>query len=467
MVTRQSSRWSPNTEITCTTPAGIAGDSYGIEVTTLGGTAVAPLHDLFTYFGEPMVSGISPSSGPTAGGTIVTITGSGFVAADWQTTTVDFGNTAATDVQWITGGEITCRCPAEAAGSVDVTVSDPGGTSATSPADQFTYVAAPVVIGVTPNSGPTAGGTAVTISGSGFSGATAVDFGATAATGVQVVSDSEITCSQPAHSAGSVNVYVYTAGGGSAVSLADRFTYYATPVVGSITPAGGPLAGDTSVTINGSGFSGATAVDFGANPASSFGVISNSKITCTSPAGSGAVDVTVSNPLGSSATSSADQFTYTNAPLVSGVAPTAGPTAGGTAVTISGAGFGHATTVDFGANAATDVKVVSDSEITCTSPAGAAGTVDVHVTNPAATSATSAADKFTYCALPVVSGVDPNSGPTGGDTYVTITGSGFSGTTPTVKFGGRAASSDYEVQVVSTLRSPVAARPVRAPWTSP
>ena len=69
-----------------------------------------------------MVSGISPSSGPTAGGTIVTITGSGFVAArPRQTTTVDFGNTAATDVQWITGGEISCCCPAEAAGSVDVT----------------------------------------------------------------------------------------------------------------------------------------------------------------------------------------------------------------------------------------------------------------------------------------------------------------------------------------------------------
>ena len=59
-------------------------------------------------------------------------------------------------------------------------------------------------------------------------------------------------------------------------------------MVTSITPAGGPLAGDTSVTINGSGFSGATAVDFGANPASSFGVISDSKMTRTSPAGSGA-----------------------------------------------------------------------------------------------------------------------------------------------------------------------------------
>ena len=78
---------------------------------------------------------------------------------------------------------ITATSPAGSAGTVDVTVTTPGGTSATSAADQFTYLTpAPTVTGVSPTTGPTAGGTSVTITGTNFTGATAVSFGGTAAT---------------------------------------------------------------------------------------------------------------------------------------------------------------------------------------------------------------------------------------------------------------------------------------------
>ena len=86
----------------------------------------------------------------------------------------------------------------------------------------------------------------------------------------------------------------------------------------------------------------------------------------------------------------------TSPPTVSGVSPTSGTTAGGTDVTITGTGFTGATAVDFGANAATGVTVVSPTSITAISPAGTAGVVDVTVTTPAGTSATSSADQFTY-----------------------------------------------------------------------
>ena len=79
---------------------------------------------------------------------------------------------------------------------------------------------------------------------------------------------------------------------------------------------------------------------------------------------------------GTSATSSSDQFSY--APVVAGISPASGPTTGGTTVTITGAGFTGATAVDFGTVAASTFTVVSDSEITATSPAGT-GTVDVTV----------------------------------------------------------------------------------------
>jgi len=83
--------------------------------------------------------------------------------------------------------------------------------------------------------------------------------------------------------------------------------------VSGVSPSSGPLTGGTSVTISGSGFTGATAVDFGTVAASAFTVNSDTSITATSPAATsaGPVDVTVTTPAGTSATSSADQFTYT------------------------------------------------------------------------------------------------------------------------------------------------------------
>ncbi|TXI02102.1 MAG: hypothetical protein E6Q76_16095, partial [Rhizobium sp.] len=83
------------------------------------------------------------------------------------------------------------------------------------------------------------------------------------------------------------------------------------PTVTSVSPASGPIAGGTSVTLTGTGFSGATAVHFGATNATSFTVNSDSSITMTSPASStGTVDITVTTASGTSVTSAADQFTY-------------------------------------------------------------------------------------------------------------------------------------------------------------
>jgi len=88
-------------------------------------------------------------------------------------------------------------------------------------------------------------------------------------------------------------------------------THAPTPVVTGVSPPTGSVAGGDSVTITGSGFTSATAVDFGTgNPAPSFSVISDTQITAISPAGSGTVDVTVTGPGGTSSPSSGDQFTY-------------------------------------------------------------------------------------------------------------------------------------------------------------
>ena len=74
--------------------------------------------------------------------------------------------------------------------------------------------------------------------------------------------------------------------------------------------------------------------------------------------------------------------------------------AGGTSVTITGAGFSGVTGVSFGSTAATHYLVNSTTSITVTSPAGALGMVDVVVTTGDGPSSTSPADKFTYEACP-------------------------------------------------------------------
>jgi Bacterial Ig-like domain (group 3) len=84
------------------------------------------------------------------------------------------------------------------------------------------------------------------------------------------------------------------------------------PIVTSITPSSGSSAGGTSVTITGSNFTGATDVEFGSSPASVFTINSDSQTTAISPSGTSGmiVDVTITTPSGTSATSAADQFTY-------------------------------------------------------------------------------------------------------------------------------------------------------------
>ena len=88
----------------------------------------------------------------------------------------------------------------------------------------------------------------------------------------------------------------------------------------------------------------------------------------------------------------------TSPPIVVGVSPATGLAAGGTAVTVSGAGFTGATAVTFGGTAATAVVVVNTNTLTCVSPAKAAGTYDVRVTTPKGTSTASAgaSDNFVY-----------------------------------------------------------------------
>jgi hypothetical protein len=325
-----------------------------------------------------------------------------------------------------------------------VAVVTPAGVSSIGPAELYTYQAtAPIVTGVSPNTGSNSGGTVVTINGADFNGATAVSFGGVAATGVTVVSPSQITATSPAGSVGTVDVTVTSPYGTSAVTPADQFTYLPSPTVTSISPTSGPMAGGTAVTVNGTNLTGLVSVTFGGLAASAITVNSSTQLTATAPAATvpGPVDVVVTTNGGSSPTSSADLYTFVApTPTVTGVSPTSGSTNGGTAVTITGTGFTWASSVWFG-NISASFTVNSSTQITATSPAHAAGLVDVLVTTLyGGTSAAVTADHFTYVSPPVIVSLNPGGGPNTGGTVVTITGSSFTGAT-SVWFGGTRATS--------------------------
>lgn len=122
---------------------------------------------------------------------------------------------------------------------------------------------------------------------------------------------------------------------------------------------------------------------FGTTIASSFTVDSATQITAVSPAApAGTVEVTVTTPVGTSATSAADRCTYETLPSVTAINPVAGPPTGATTVTVTGGSLTGATAVMFGSTAAATYTVDSTSQIIATTPAHVAGTVDVTVTAP-------------------------------------------------------------------------------------
>jgi hypothetical protein len=288
------------------------GSTYWYEVTAVNGAGESnPAGPVSAtpqaVQAAPRVTAISPASGSTAGGTSVTLTGANFMG----TTAVWFGSVAATSFTVNSAGQITAIAPAQAASTVDVTVVTGAGTSAISAADRFQYLAPlPAVSKLSKTQGPTSGGTTLTINGSNFTGVTAVYFGSVRATSFTVKSATSITVTAPAHAAGTVDVTVVTAAGTSALTAADRFTYFNRPIVSKVSPASGPTTGGTAVTISGQYLAGATKILFG-SVAASFVFNADGTITAWSPEEvAGTVNIFVVTPGGTSAKTTADRFRY-------------------------------------------------------------------------------------------------------------------------------------------------------------
>ena len=299
-----------------------------IGVLTLG-FAVLPAAPSFAV--APTITGVTPASGSDAGGTAITITGTGFVDVGGTfPTSARVGGRPCIPVNFVSATSITCTTQSGTAGAADVQVTNGPGEVATLTGG-FTYIAisTPTITTVAPASGSTAGGTAITITGTGFVAGATVRVRGNLCTGLSVVSATSITCTTSAGSAGTGGVLVENPDTGSSL-LPNGFTYSAgvvAPTITSVTPTSGSTAGGTAITITGTGFVTGAGVRVGATlrACTSVTVVSATSITCITPSGTAGVgDLTVTNTdMGAGLLAGA--FTYTTsadvAPVVVAVAP--------------------------------------------------------------------------------------------------------------------------------------------------
>jgi hypothetical protein len=403
-----------HTSLTCALPAGV-GVNQLVRL-AVGGQTSGTLS--FSY-DPPFITGLSPSSASTAGGTALTVSGTSFGASGAAVTV----GGASCPVTMQSHTSITCTLPAGVGTNQLVRVSVGGQDSN---AASFSY-SAPSLTSLSPANGSSAGGFAMTIGGASLGAAGALITIGGSACPVTVQSHTSITCTVPA-GVGANQPVVVTVGGQTSNTLS--FSYNAPSLTG-IAPASGGTAGGAAMTISGTSFGASGAVVTVGGNACPVTTQTHTSITCTVPAGVGAnqpVRVTVggqsSNTLG---------FTYTP-PVLSSLSPTNGATAGGVPLVLTGSNFGASgATVTVGGTAC-PVTAQSHTSVTCTQPAGVGTSLPVVLTVGGQASNSLS---FSYNA-PTLSSLTPTSGSTAGGALLTVNGTNFGASGATITVGGTA-----------------------------
>lgn len=444
-----SPRVVSSTQATCTLPAKTAG-TYTVTVTNPD-LQSSSLNSAITYRSSPVLTSISPSGGPLAGGNTITLLGSGFVDG----ATVAVGGTACTSRIIVSSTEATCVMPAKAVGIYSLTFTNPDGQVATL-TNAYTYQSAPTVTVISPTVGPLEGGGTLTVLGTNFSTGLTITVGGTICNSPLRISATQASCTLPAKVAGTYSIAVRNPDTQTG-TLSNAYTYQPSPTLTSISPSAGSLAGGGTLTLTGTGFQTGLAITVGGSTCTSPTRVSATQATCVLPARSaGTYSVLLTNTDFQSATLP-NAYTYQPAPTITSVSPTTGILAGGNTVTLNGTGFIDGATITVGGTACTSRAILSPTQATCVMPAKTAGTYAVVFTNTDSQSST-LANAYTYVVGPSVTSVSPTAGPLGGGGTLTINGSAFvSGLTVTV--GGVACTSPTRVsatQATCTLPARVA-----------
>ncbi|HWD19663.1 MAG TPA: IPT/TIG domain-containing protein [Verrucomicrobiae bacterium] len=415
-----------NYTIVCQAPAWGQGQ-HGAQdlLVEAGGQFSANLVSM-TY-GAPVITGFSPSNGPSAGNILLTLTGTDFGLAPM----VQFHGTSCT-VYSNTDTTIYLKLPA-GAGTEDVTVA----AAQVSAAASYTY-APPSVTSVSPSGLPTSGGATMTIAGTNFG-----SFGLATVNSNAVVpllwTDTSITGYSPAGEGLGNQLVVMAQGVASLPHLVD----YLPPTIASVIPSSLPAGGNGVLTISGTNFGAAPTVTVGGASCAVVSVTA-SNIVCRTPPGSGRLAPVVVTASKQTASTTVDFL----APLILSVTPAEMGAGGGTVVSITGTNFGLAQpSVSIGPTPC-QVTAWNDTNVICVAPAGIGQflTLTLNAGNQVAS-------VMINYAAPLLSSLLPAGGSPTGGTVVTLTGTNF-GSTGTVMIGGAPATTLHWTNTSIIVQTP-------------
>ncbi|RAL22831.1 hypothetical protein DL240_08025 [Lujinxingia litoralis] len=413
-----------------TTPAADAVGPATVRVVhpTLGEEALV---NGFTYFEALHFTSASPAQLPTSGGMEINVRGRGFTAE----TRASIGGQSALRHTFINAELLRVVAPPGAVGPADLRLTNPDATLLAN--DALTYVAALDLTHVFPEYGAEGGGELVTIFGQGFAPQMQVFFGTTAATIEAVAPDGRsATLRTPAGSEGPVDVRLELNDDGA--FLSQGFRYVGTSPAWSLDalrPSFGSSAGGEEVTLFGGGLDAATLeVRFGTAPATLVEQQPGLVRVLSPPGAPGVVSLHITAD-GQPDLTLTDAFTYHPPLSLDTLAPTSGPSEGGTLVTLRGQGFTDVSEVTFG-GLLQNFSVLDDTTIEVSVGPGAPGPTTVEVRR-AETRAT-LIDAFTFTQDLELWGMSPTRGAIAGGTYVVVRGQGLSPETE-ITFGGQPA----------------------------
>ncbi len=401
------------------TPAGPSG-LVEIIVRNPSGS-VGRLPDAFFFVAPPTPTRIEPNQGPTQGGTRVTIEGSGFD----EGVEVSFDGEPGLDVSVIDAQTVFVTTPPHAAGLVDVAMVNPDGQVG-GLAGGFEFVPAPRVDEVIPALGPIEGGTLVEVLGADFREGLTLILDREVAEVISVEA-ARIVATTPPHAAGLVDVTVINPDGQRATGIG-LFTYLGPPELLDVQPDSGTTLGGTSVALIGRGFFEGMTITLDGLECGQVAVEGPTRARCVTPAHpQGAVDVSVTNIDGQTATLEGGFEYVPPPPEIVDIDPDRGPDLGGTSVTLV-VRFGQSgLSVFFDGRAAQVVSVVIEGDealVTAITPAHPEGLSDVIVVNPDGLRDI-APNAFLFVGPPIIDAIDPDQGPDTGGQEVTITGRNF------------------------------------------
>ncbi|MFZ9853713.1 MAG: IPT/TIG domain-containing protein [Limisphaerales bacterium] len=310
-----------DSQILATLPQWIETGHVSVH-TEVGGTT--NLQQL--VYGAPLISRFTATA---KGGDTIEIHGYNFRTRNAAEFELRIGGAKAT-VDVLSNTNLTAVVP-DAAINGPIVVTVPGGAFIT----PSNIVIQPRITGFTPDTG--AAGTVVRIDGSGFNGATRVDFGSLPATAFKILHSMQMEATVPAGIQTDTLKLVTT--NGTAVSTT---LFYGTPRVDSLSPASGRPG--TQVVAAGVNLRGATGLTLAGLAITGFEVLDNRQIRFEIPAGAASGRLRVTTP-GGSATSDVNFVVRGPEPTLTSLSPAEGGP--GTTVTLLGSNLSAVTNVTF------------------------------------------------------------------------------------------------------------------------